>query len=105
MRNVQGSCPAGYTASVCYVITVLLLYNVQSDIEQPFDQQGVWLPPAWHDALFRLVHTLESCTPAGLFPCCPLPVCATHASAPHLSLPFPASEHPQSPLLPAAPLP
>ena len=35
------SCPAGYSASIIYVVIVMLLYNVQQDIEQPFDMAGL----------------------------------------------------------------
>jgi hypothetical protein len=32
-------CPAGYSAAVIYVVIAMLLYNVQQDIEQPFDME------------------------------------------------------------------
>jgi tetrahydromethanopterin S-methyltransferase subunit E len=31
------SCPAGYSAAIVFTIICMLLYNVQQDIEQPFD--------------------------------------------------------------------
>jgi hypothetical protein len=39
------SCPAGYSAAIVFTIICMLLYNVQQDIEQPFDvskSQAVW---------------------------------------------------------------
>lgn len=35
------SCPAGYSASIIYVVIVMLLYNIQQDIQQPFDMDGL----------------------------------------------------------------
>jgi hypothetical protein len=35
------TCPAGYAASIVYTTIVMLLFNVQQDIEQPFDMTGV----------------------------------------------------------------
>jgi len=31
------SCPAGYNAAIVFTVICMLLYNVQQDIEQPFD--------------------------------------------------------------------
>jgi hypothetical protein len=36
-----GTCPAGYAATIVYTTIVMLLYNVQQDIERPFDMTGL----------------------------------------------------------------
>lgn len=35
------TCPAGYAATIVYTTIEMLLYNVQQDIEQPFDMTGL----------------------------------------------------------------
>lgn len=56
-RVAQGheseTCPAGYAASIVYTTIVMLLYNVQQDIEQPFDMSGL------DDVFFELADEFE----------------------------------------------
>ncbi len=35
------TCPAGYSASLVFVVIVMLLYNIEQDMEQPFDESGL----------------------------------------------------------------
>ncbi|GLI69017.1 hypothetical protein VaNZ11_013556 [Volvox africanus] len=41
LGNNEDTCPAGYAAAAVYVMIVMLLYHVQVDIEQPFDERGL----------------------------------------------------------------
>jgi hypothetical protein len=34
-------CPAGYTAAIVFTMIVMMLFNVQQDIELPFDMDGL----------------------------------------------------------------
>ncbi|WIA29367.1 hypothetical protein OEZ86_011872 [Tetradesmus obliquus] len=37
----RNSCPAGYNAAIVFTVICMLLYNVQQDIEQPFDMESL----------------------------------------------------------------
>ena len=36
-----GTCPAGYAGAFVYVVIVMLLFHVQQDSENPFDESGL----------------------------------------------------------------
>lgn len=47
------SCPAGYAGAISYVTIVMLLFNIQQDIELPFDMKGL------DDIFFELPNEVE----------------------------------------------
>lgn len=67
-------CPAGYSAAVIYVVIAMLLYNVQQDIEQPFDME------VGHTVC--LLH--RACTRAASCCCC----CCRNLTGAHHDTPY-----------------
>lgn len=39
--HAMATCPAGYTVAIVYVLLVTMLFNIQADIEMPFDMRGL----------------------------------------------------------------